>query len=98
MVVSTLVNVMLAPAITAPVGSLTVPLTVPRLVCAHAVSDRPTSSNAQKNALNFMFPPWDIWTNSRFVLLGARRGSGTRRSFATRLALVDRTWIHIQSD
>jgi hypothetical protein len=51
-----LVNVTDAPLITAPVGSVTVPLTVPRLVCAETASERPSIATMSIRALIFM---WD---------------------------------------
>ena len=56
-VVAVLVSVTLAPEITAPVGSVIVPLTVPRLVWANVAIDRMKNTSVKNAALIFMFTP-----------------------------------------
>jgi hypothetical protein len=51
-----LVSVTVAPAITELFGSVIVPLTVPRLVWANAVSARLKNKSVKNAALTFMFP------------------------------------------
>jgi hypothetical protein len=56
-VVAVLVSVTLAPEITAPVGSVTVPLTAPRLVWANVAIDRLKNTSVKNNALVFILSP-----------------------------------------
>jgi hypothetical protein len=50
----------LAPEITAPVGSVTVPLTVPRLVWANVAIDRLKNTSVKNNALIFILSPSEL--------------------------------------
>jgi hypothetical protein len=54
------VSVTAAPEITAPVGSVTVPLTVPRLVWANAASVRLKNKSVKRAAPIFIFSPSNL--------------------------------------
>jgi hypothetical protein len=55
-VVAVLMMTTFAPEIAAPVESVTIPLTVPRLVCANPVSDRLSSDRANNRVRILMMP------------------------------------------